>query len=820
MVKRWCPAVILAAAFLASAASAVRVEDWVELPLAILAPAVPLFSEGDGGTTIWPSTVAEPWYQTTTASPLERRRGWIDFGVRDAAGVSTAVSHLMIPRRTEIEFVLACDTDARLSLDGAVVLDVAAGDKEGRHRLTLDRGKTQLLVEVAVKPGERARFRLDAEATGTELGITTDSRRLLSRFDDTRLIPSIADLALSPDGAYLLILHGERDKEGVSRRRLELLSLETGRRATITDDHVSQPAWTSKTRFTYRDRGDLVMRDLLTGNARRLLDDVEGLGQCDMGSPIYYLADPGGDDPPDPHRLTELRERLTDWSDTAVLSVRHGLTDLARTTPLTATGDFHVTSFAVRRGAENDRLAVVRKVPRTTRPFFASEIWLLDGDGSHASLLTTVTTGFEIWPMNLAWSPDGARLAWTCSSNDVGDGQPERNWARTDVWVADLVEGGIRNLTAGLDAAPQDREGDALTWLDERTLALPVDVGHEGRLLILDVLDGSTQFHGEGGTVDHCSVAAEGRRAVWVRSTFDEPFRVEMLDLETGEARTVPEHDAPPLELPVVEPFEVVGPGGGMIDGWFYRPIDAGEGPAPLVVYYYGGAISTMGGFNTTHQWLAANGYAVYVINPRGAHTYGQDFADEHVNDWGVRAPADVLAGVEALLSSHPEFDRDHVGCYGGSYGGFMTLSLLTQSDVFAAAVSMYGISDLASYWGEGIWGYTYGDMAMADSYPWSRPDLYADRSPLYHADAVTTPLLLLHGAADVNVPPGESEQMFTALKVLGREVELVRFAGEDHGISGSWRNRTAHRTMMLEWFDRWLKDQPEAWQARWSDGE
>jgi dipeptidyl aminopeptidase/acylaminoacyl peptidase len=147
-----------------------------------------------------------------------------------------------------------------------------------------------------------------------------------------------------------------------------------------------------------------------------------------------------------------------------------------------------------------------------------------------------------------------------------------------------------------------------------------------------------------------------------------------------------------------------------------------------------------------------------------------------------------------------------------------MTMSLLTQTDMFAAGVSMYGISNIASYWGEGIWGSTYGDMALAGSYPWNTPDLYADRSPLFHADKITTPLLLLHGAVDANVPPGESEQMFTALKMLGRDVELVRFADEDHGISGSWDNRVAHRTMMLEWFDRWLKNDSTEWDTRWAE--
>jgi dipeptidyl aminopeptidase/acylaminoacyl peptidase len=145
-----------------------------------------------------------------------------------------------------------------------------------------------------------------------------------------------------------------------------------------------------------------------------------------------------------------------------------------------------------------------------------------------------------------------------------------------------------------------------------------------------------------------------------------------------------------------------------------------------------------------------------------------------------------------------------------------MTFSLLTRTERFRAAVALFGISNLASYWGEGMWGWTYGDQALAGAYPWNRRDVLVDLSPLFHADRMRTPLLLLHGEADGNVPAGESEQMFTALRILGVPAELVRFPGEDHGISGLWSNRVTHRTMMLEWFDRWLRDQPEAWEARW----
>lgn len=104
----------------------------------------------------------------------------------------------------------------------------------------------------------------------------------------------------------------------------------------------------------------------------------------------------------------------------------------------------------------------------------------------------------------------------------------------------------------------------------------------------------------------------------------------------------------------------------------------------------------------------------------------------------------------------------------------------------------------------------------MAGSYPWTQKELFVDCSPIFRADKINTALLLLHGVDDTNVPCVESEQMFTALKVLGKEVAYVRFAGEDHGIGGKFSNLVAHRRMILEWFDKHLKNEPAGWDIRW----
>ena len=164
-------------------------------------------------------------------------------------------------------------------------------------------------------------------------------------------------------------------------------------------------------------------------------------------------------------------------------------------------------------------------------------------------------------------------------------------------------------------------------------------------------------------------------------------------------------------------------------------------------------------------------------------------------------------------LAAHPDADADKVGCIGASYGGFLTMHLVTQTDMFAAAVSHAGISSISSYWAEGYWGYGYGARALANSFPWSDPELYVGQSPLFHADAITTPLLLLHGFDDTNVPKGESDGLYIALTMLGRDVEYVQIAGQDHHILDHDK-RIRWNDTILAYFDWKLKGQDGWWKS------
>jgi dipeptidyl aminopeptidase/acylaminoacyl peptidase len=140
-----------------------------------------------------------------------------------------------------------------------------------------------------------------------------------------------------------------------------------------------------------------------------------------------------------------------------------------------------------------------------------------------------------------------------------------------------------------------------------------------------------------------------------------------------------------------------------------------------------------------------------------------------------------------------------------------MTMLLVSKTNIFHTAIAHAGISNIASYWGEGYWGYLYSAIATAESFPWNRADIYVGQSPLFNAHKISTPLLLLHGSADTNVPPGESTQLFTALKLLGRQVEYIQILDQNHHIM-TYSKRILWTKTILAWFDRWLKRQPEWW--------
>lgn len=274
------------------------------------------------------------------------------------------------------------------------------------------------------------------------------------------------------------------------------------------------------------------------------------------------------------------------------------------------------------------------------------------------------------------------------------------------------------------------------------------------------------------------------------------------------------------LTLGEVKDWHFTSSFGDVIEGRYYLPPHFNpEKKYPLIVYYYGGTSPTSRTFESTYPLhvYAAQDYVVYTLQPSGTTGYGQEFSARHVNAWGEQTADEIIEGVKAFVAAHPFVDGTKIGNIGASYGGFMTQYLITQTNMFAASVSHAGISNITSYWGEGYWGYSYSAGASAGSFPWNNPELYVKQSPLFHADKITTPLLLLHGTADTNVPIGESIQMYTALKLLNKPVEFIQVEGENHAIY-DYDKRIAWNNAIYAWFAKWLKNDPRWWNSMYPE--
>jgi dipeptidyl aminopeptidase/acylaminoacyl peptidase len=257
-----------------------------------------------------------------------------------------------------------------------------------------------------------------------------------------------------------------------------------------------------------------------------------------------------------------------------------------------------------------------------------------------------------------------------------------------------------------------------------------------------------------------------------------------------------------------VEPLRFPSFDGLEIEAFLTHPLPAAA-PAPrahpMIVMLHGGPHAQQGpAFHARAQVYAARGWASLQVNYRGSTGYGQKLADAIFGDQNGGEAKDVVAAVDAALARHAWLDPDRVGVEGGSYGGQLVNWLVTQGDRFRAGVSSAGISNLVSF------NYTayYHDYLAVEfgGYPHERGlmDRLWERSPLRYVGRVRTPVLLLHGENDNDVPVAEAEQFYVALHDVGVPAVLVRYPREGHGL-----RETAHQVDALqrsiEWYERWF---------------
>ena len=453
-----------------------------------------------------------------------------------------------------------------------------------------------------------------------------------------------------------------------------------------------------------------------------------------------------------------------------------------------------------------------------------SDIYVLDLESEGAEPVRVTPEGYDLAAP--AWSPDGSMIA--CH----GHARPYGGYSNTRIYLVGRDGADFRLLTGSWDRsfgyetiydmpAPG---GGRLAWTPDGS-ALIMHGSDQGRQQVyaIDAESGSVTALTAG---DHCVTAwsydANCRKLAVAITRPDLPsdiFLVEgpdLLRLTSVNAALLAD-----LELAPVEHFRFATANGtnpfiqahgteGLTetDGWVMKPAGFVEGKRyPAILQIHGGPMGMYGWtFFMEFQVLAAAGYAVIYTNPRGSQGYGEKFCACIRADWGNLDYLDVMAGLDAALVQYPWIDPERVGVAGGSYGGFMTNWVVSHSDRFKAAVTMRSVVNEASSVGTCDVGYL--DMASYPSKPWEDMTFYQRVSPLTFVANIHTPLLIEHQEEDLRCPMEQAEQLYTALKVLKRTVEFVRYPESSHGMSRTGKPwlRVYRLKTNLEWFQRYIE--------------
>ncbi|MCS7386655.1 MAG: S9 family peptidase [archaeon GB-1867-005] len=466
-------------------------------------------------------------------------------------------------------------------------------------------------------------------------------------------------------------------------------------------------------------------------------------------------------------------------------------------------GDFDVVSATFSN--KGDEIAYAAKID-DMKPL-ENYIYIASVNGGEARKITG--KGMRIGTLN--WSPDDEYVVFRASDLHRGYATHET------IWIASRDGDYIENLTGKLDRGSSKR-----VYYDVRGPIRvdqpPIWIGDyiyfplssEGRINVykLKLTEKKIEPVIVGDfIIDNFTI--ENNAIAYTKITEVEPAEVWVKD-ERGDVKLTAFNDEwlKRVSLSKPERFEFIASDGVKIEGWIMKPVEMIPGKKyPTILNIHGGPKSAFGySFMFENQILASNGYVVVYLNPRGSDGYSEEFADIR-RHYGERDYKDLIEGIDYVISKYEFIDPDKLGVMGLSYGGFMTNWIVTQTNKFKAAVSLNGISSWIAEFGTADIGFHFVPDQIGDDY-WSNMKGYIEKSPLAHAPKVETPLMIIHSLEDYRCWFDQALLFFTALKYLGKTVELVLFMKGGHVFSRS--GKPSHRIKRLKhtlrWFNKHLK--------------
>lgn len=542
----------------------------------------------------------------------------------------------------------------------------------------------------------------------------------------------------------------------------------------------------------------------------------------------------GSDKPSDPQVIDRIQfKSRTSLSDQ--LRTHVWLTDVDAPVPrqLTSGSSYdHALSFSPR----GDEIAFLSNHEPDPDANNNSDIFAVNLQGQIRQI--TETAGCEYEP---AWSPDGKWIAYTATRREVTTIDSIAEDAH--LWITSASGDSRRELTASQDRRARNprwrSDSRAIYFLANdhgQTLVFESDLSAEKPRPVFGAIDETFRRESAASSLDSDAPAALDQRIQVTSFTVSEHLlageyiagqnRIPIRQATMAAVISDPTH---PTELwigrgyslmrvtthnesfrranTLIEPeeFRFKSFDGTETQGWLMKPDDWREDRKyPMILSIHGGPHGMYGyAFNSTFQALAARGYAVLYLNPRGSNGYGQRFSDGTINEWGGGDYRDLMAGVDEALKRFSWIDPARMGVTGGSYGGFMTNWIITQTSRFKAAVAVASVSNLISFYSTSL----YQDLLHAEfgGFPWDNYELLWQWSPLRYVKQAQTPTMFIHGEQDNDVHITQAEEMYMALRRRGVDTVLVRYPREGHGLREP-RHRVDSLERTLAWFDKYLK--------------
>ncbi len=624
--------------------------------------------------------------------------------------------------------------------------------------------------------------------------------------DDYFQIRDVSQPELSPDGQWVAYAVRTRMlKEDKNEQRLWMVSTHGGDPISMTAEGVSSshPRWSPDGKYlaflSSRNNGktQVWLLNRLGGEAIHLTDTPQGVDDFEWSPDstrlVLILRDPKPEDleaakdkdkdkpaaAPKPKTPPPfVIDRLQFKRDTVGYLDRRRthlyVFDVAskKTTQVTS-GDFDDSEPAWSPDGLSLAFSSNRSTPDPDRTY-NSDIWIVAASNTDKGAHLTQITSNPGPDRSPAWSPDGKWIAFI-SQTDL----KAMIYATHHLAVAPSSGGEAKVLTLAFDRSIRRPRFSA----DGRSIYFIADDDGMQSLCRISVTGGEVARPIGGRlSVDSYALGKDGAIAAEI-GMLDRPNEI-YLSNEKDLTRLTKTNDAlfSQLRLAQADYVHFKSKDGTSVAGYLYKPVDYTPGKkVPTLLNPHGGPVAQYSAsFYHLAQLYAANGYAALLPNPRGSSGYGQKFCEAIFADWGNKDFQDDMAMVDYAIAQGIA-DPDKLGVGGWSYGGMSTDFIIAQTTRFKAAISGAGIALMTSGYGHDQYIKDY-DSELGR--PWENKAVWEKISPYYRVNSITTPTLFMGGDVDWNVPIIGGEQMYQALKSLGRTTELVVYPGEFHGFT------------------------------------